>query len=466
MTALSALWLTVLWLHTTRISSVCRYQFKFHQFIVVLSALISQQLTPGDQSLQGILPDIMQAVTCFQCGRGTMIAPNAYTCPNCGADLQHLLLPEIVASYFQARAHESSERGELGAALAEAERGLTYADSSELHLLAAILAKQLGRHDRMRQHVAAIPVDDTLRSEAEWLLRSHQDRERALQEAARHTQLPLPPPLTPDPDPSYSFLDELLGGTTPDTGTNKRTYGQSVASVAIVVVAVIMVAASWWWIGPGTLPANRAGEATDNQLSSVEDESAGVDQPTSLSTAPSAALPAATLSAVVPTSTSVLMPTATPTPAVPENLVQTAAETPELADSNPNHVIMVEATIFDIRQYLRDEGFVELAELAIDARLQGETLALQGFVHLDVQRRQLLEIARAIPGVVEVNAVNLLLRPMPTYIVQDGDTLWSIVFNIYGNVDRLDEFAAYNRAVLPSPDALAPGMELRVLPIQ
>lgn len=50
--------------------------------------------------------------------------------------------------------------------------------------------------------------------------------------------------------------------------------------------------------------------------------------------------------------------------------------------------------------------------------------------------------------------------------VQDGDTLWSVVFNIYGNVERLDEFAAYNRNVLPSPDALAPGMELRTLPVQ
>ena len=125
----------------------------------------------------------MQAVTCFQCGRDVTVAPNHFVCSHCGADLQHLLLPETVATYFQARAHESSERGELGAALAEAERGLTYADSSELHLLAAILAKQLGRHDSMRQHVAAIPVDDSLRSEAEWLLRSHQDRERALQEA-------------------------------------------------------------------------------------------------------------------------------------------------------------------------------------------------------------------------------------------------------------------------------------------
>jgi nucleoid-associated protein YgaU len=165
-------------------------------------------------------------------------------------------------------------------------------------------------------------------------------------------------------------------------------------------------------------------------------------------------------------STPVLLPTATPAAAIPANLVQVAAETPELADSDPNHVILVESSIFDLRQYLRDEGYATLADLAVDARLQGQTLMLQGFVHLDQQRRQLIEVARAIPGISEVNAVNLLLRPMPTYTVQEGDTLWSIVYNIYGNVDRLDEFAVYNQDVLPSPDALAPGVELKVLPIQ
>lgn len=411
----------------------------------------------------------MQAVTCSQCGRGTMIAPNAYLCQYCSEDLQHLLLPETVAVYFQARAHDSSERGELGAALAEAERGLTYADSSELHLLAAILAKQLGRHDRMRHHVAAIPVDDTLRSEAEWLLRSHQDRERALQEAARNAQAPLPTPSAAHQE--YTFLDELLGHEPAEPATSNRTYGQTVASVVIVLVAVMMIAASWWWIGPGALNSNAPEEqlGDDGQVSSAEN--AGTNEnggtPAMLSLTPTSVVePSITTQVVVATATSSLLPTPTATPSIPANLVQVASQTPEVADSNPNHVVLVEAAIFDIRRYLRDAGNVELAELAIDARIQGQTLLLQGFVHLDVQRRQLIEIARAVPGIAEVNTVNLLLRPMPTYIVQRGDTLWSIVFNIYGNVDRLDEFAALNRDVLPSPDALAPGMELRVLPIQ
>jgi nucleoid-associated protein YgaU len=406
----------------------------------------------------------MQVVTCFQCAQKTRIAPNAHRCHICGEDLQHLLLPETVVDFFQGRAHELSERSELGAALAEAERGLTYVNNSELHLLAAILAKQLGRHDRMRQHVAAIPLDDSLRSEAEWLLRSHQDRERALHEAARHAQTPLPRPRSTPPTPASTFLEELLGAQPPATNTNQRTYGQAVASVAIVVVAITMVAASWWWIGPGALSGNRA---TDDPVSTEENE-APANEPTPLPTPVSDAPPTATVAAEVPaaTQTSVVLPTATTTPGIPDTLVQIAMETPALADANPRHALLIQSTIFDIKQYLHDQGYPELAELPIDARVQGDILMLQGIVHLDVQRRQLLEITSLLPGVSEVEDVDLLLRPLPTYVVQEGDTLWSIVYNIYGDVERLDEFAAYNRSVLPAPDALAQGIVLQVLPIQ
>lgn len=408
----------------------------------------------------------MQVVTCFQCASQAEITPDAHLCPFCDEDLQHLLLPETIVAYFQARAYESSEQGELGAALAEAERGLTYVDSSELHLLAAILAKQLGRHDRMRQHVAAIPVDDSLRSEAEWLLRSHQDRERALHEAARHAQSPLTTPLPVLPATGTSFLEELLGGQPSTTTTEQHTHGQAVASVAIIVVAVTMVAASWWWLDPSML----AGFFASNDPTSLaEGASAMSAQPTPSAT-PTAAAATATATAVIPAQeavpTYVLLPTATPTPATPANFVQVTVEAPEVADSNPRRVMAVETNVFDLKQYLREQGYVELAELPIDARLQNNILVLQGIVYLDVQRRELIEIAQAIPGVLDVNDVDLLLRPLPTYIVQEGDTLWSIVYNIYGDVERLDEFAAYNQAVLPSPDALAQGIELRVLPIQ
>ncbi|HXF62845.1 MAG TPA: LysM peptidoglycan-binding domain-containing protein, partial [Caldilineaceae bacterium] len=68
-------------------------------------------------------------------------------------------------------------------------------------------------------------------------------------------------------------------------------------------------------------------------------------------------------------------------------------------------------------------------------------------------------------GVEEVNAVNLLLQPLPTYTVQEGDTLWSIVYDIYGDdAARIDQLFELNRDLLPSPEALRPGMELKIPP--
>lgn len=412
--------------------------------------------------------------------RECVIAPDNHLCPQCGEDLQHLLLPQTVADHFQARAHDFSERGEFGAALVEAERGLTYADSSELRLLAAILAKQVGRHDRMRHHVSAIPVDDSLRGEAEWLLRSHQDRERALQEVVRHTQSQQGTGLSTNPTAGAAFLEELLGSSASQPiKPNKRNQGQLVASGALIAVAVVIVVASWWWIGPGALPRQEASSPSSSEQALLGDGDAAGQGSTLTASATSVAAPSmpttsAPPTAIQPTATSaeavatavILLPTPTPSPAIPDNLVQAETETPELADSNPNRaVVIVSANGFDLQQYLRELGYTQLAELKIDARIQGQTLVLTGFVHLDAQRRELIEIARSVPGVRDVNSVDLLLRPLPTYVVQQGDTLWSVVYKIYGSADRLDEFAAHNRDILPSPDALAPGMELKVLPV-
>jgi len=405
----------------------------------------------------------MQTVTCFHCGTTVEISPDVTQCSSCGEDLQHLLAPETVADPFLARALALSERGEYAAALTEAERGLTYAASSDLHLMAAILAQQIGQFDRMRSHVAAIPVDDSLRREAEWLLRAHQDRQAALREAARQTQ----PAQAQPPTSATPLLDDLLGRAAPARAV-RRPQGQAVASVAILATAVLMVVASWWLIGPGALPAHEVA-SRDGQAGAPAVQSPAVQSPTVPTTPPTLAATAPT--PLLPTATPqlILLPTATPTPVVAENVVQTPGQPTDaggVVDANPRRVVVVEAGTFDLQEFLRDAGNPALAELAVTARLQDETLILEGIVHLDLQRRQLLQLLQVVPGVRQVIAVDLLLRPLPTYVVQEGDTLWSIVYNIYGDVERLDEFATLNRDVLPAPDAIAPGIELRVLPIR
>jgi hypothetical protein len=88
-------------------------------------------------------------------------------------------------AFFTSTLPDWQRGGDPQAALAEAERGLAYRASSELHLLSAILCKRLELVDRMRYHVASVPVDDVLRSEAEWLLRLSQARQRSLPESGR-----------------------------------------------------------------------------------------------------------------------------------------------------------------------------------------------------------------------------------------------------------------------------------------
>ncbi len=377
----------------------------------------------------------MYEVTCLSCHRAVEITPEAAACPACGEELQQLLLPDQVADYFLARVQSLSLAGDLSAALAAAERGLGMIASCHLHLLAAILAEQIGRFDQMRLHVAAIPVDDTLRGEAEWLLRSHQARQ-----TGGHTPKRAAPPVS-----SPALVDELLGRHDP-AASPLRGRKPMLAPLAGVLVLAGLGLFGWAvWNRPAVL---------------VRPQTADV--------APAA--PTVAARAVAPPVTPVLnllpTPTPTPTPVVPPNMVVAPDEKVQTADANPRRVVVIASTGFDLPGYLRQLGYPQLAELAVSARLQGDVLIVQGIVHLDVQRRQLIRLMAEIPGVREVNAVDLLLRPLPVYAVQEGDTVWTIVNDIYGNVERLDEFIAHNRDVLPSPDALVPGMELKTLPIR
>lgn len=432
----------------------------------------------------------MHEVICFHCANAVAITPDTTTCSVCGEDLQHLLPPDATIDYFRERALGLSADGEGVAALAEVERGLTFAESSDLHLLAAILAEKLERFDQMRRHVAAIPVDDTLRGEAEWLLRAHQDRQRAQRETARQTGTARGKVSAPSAQPaaqsSSAMLDDLLGRTEDDVAAQRRTIWSALASVALVAAAGAVVVTSWWWFGPGALPAEMERGVTADDLplrDAVEaDAAAGIVEtpqpvvvPTDALTAEvdaeveaeaGAATETPVANLLLPTPTPTPLPTSVATAEVPPDLVLVPTESPELVDASVRSVVVIPTQIFDLDTFLRDAGRPDLADLNVEAQLQDGELILQGVVNWDIQRRELIGLLEAVPGVTRVDTVDLLLRPLPTYTVQEGDTLWTIVSNIYGNVDRLDEFYRYNLDVLPGQDALAPGMELKVLPIQ
>lgn len=421
--------------------------------------------------------ETMHEVTCFHCANSVQITPDDSLCMVCGEDLQHLLPIHAMVEYFRERSQELSTHGNLTGALAEVERGLTFAESSDLHLLAAILAQQLARPDKMREHVKAIPVDDSLRSEAEWLLRSHQDRERALREAQAASlrkrraaaNTPAGPRKGMSQAASTSILDDLLGRS--DGHTAMARQGPALASLILVVLGMSIVVGAWWWFGPGSLrsPLPEQGEIESRAPDVMEDAAEERDNGSITQTGPMTPTTAATAppaeelvqeDALLPT------PTPSPTSAIPADLVQAQTTPGDRAENSPQQVVVIPADRFDIETYLREQGYSTLADLAIEASLQGSTLLLQGVVHLDAQRRQLVEVAQAIPGIENVSTTNLLLLPRATYVVQEGDTLWSVVYNIYGNVERLNAFYEANSDQLASPEALAPGMELAVPPVR
>lgn len=395
----------------------------------------------------------MYEVTCFNCGNIAHITPDADRCIICGADLKHLIRPDYASKYFYQRAAQLADAGEVTLALLEVERGLRYHASSELHLLAAILSQQVSNFDQMRQHVAAIPVDDALRGEAEWLLRAnqahrHNDRTSANPVRVASTTLAMPTGLgnaratavTQTPRP-------------PLTGHLRRV----VASTLLLLVTVF---AAWVGLGPGAQLLNswwRPGlNVNVDQPASASlpqsDTSSPNSAPTGPNTQPGQAASGLAGSAVL------TVTVATPAPLLPTPTVE------PIVASTPQTVLQATAgSAYDLQGYLQKSNQPELANLQVAATLQGVTLTLQGIVPMFIQRQTLLELARQAPAVGAVNAIDLLVRVPATYTVQAGDSLWSISSNFYGE-NRVAAIFAANRESLADPGALRLGQVLQMPP--
>ena len=395
----------------------------------------------------------MQEVVCYTCGRIVHISPDAELCSVCGENLRELLHPVYASKYFYDRAASLAAGGQLQPALLEIDRGLRYQASSELRLLGAILAKRLGDFEQMRYHVAAIPVDDILRPEGEWLLRSHQTRQRDLREASKGGPLNRTNGLlTPEPDPPYTIrqVQSTIAVATPTAASRRFGYMTALACLFLIVVA------GGAWAARNSQFFTAVLGPDSETASSVNDLDAPVHQP---------AQPQAGNPTPVIVATPLITPTATSAPDVPDNVVQLVA-TPtggEVAASTPGMVAGLNATqAFDLQGYLQGLNRSDLAQLAVSASRQGDVLSLQGIVPSFAARQALLEAAQAVPGVATVRDVDLLLRLPPTYIVQPGDTLWDIAYQLYGDVRKIPVLLDANRDLLPSPESLSVGMELKI----
>ena len=379
----------------------------------------------------------MLAVTCFQCGHTVEISPDAERCELCGANLRRLISAQQASRYFYARAAELSARGDVTAGLAEVQRGLAYQPSSELHLLGAILCKRMGRIDDMRHFVAAVPVDDVLRGEAEWLLRSSQARHRAPTDVIRAQE---DAPLSDD-ELLPLVMEEVRPSFRP---ARRRSPARAVATLS--ALALLSFGGWWLWENPpgwvdGLLPVSQVAAPAAQPTAAVERMQAA---PALGATAP--ATPEATAT-----------PESAPTPFINRDVA--AIDPQPLAASSPEAIIV--APSFDLKTILIEAQRPELAE-TITGRLEGSRLVLEGTIGSVEDRDALVALLQRLPTVEDVSAVNVRVRPPSTYTVVEGDSLWAISMKLYGNPDRIDALYEANRDVMTSPGALRIGMVLQV----
>lgn len=388
----------------------------------------------------------MQEVVCYNCGRIVHISPDAELCSVCGENLRELLHPVHASKYFYDRAAKLAAGNQLESALAEIDRGLRYQPSSELRLLGAILAKRLGDFAQMRYHVAAIPVDDVLRPEGEWLVRSHQSHQRELREATKSGLIIRNRAMNAEAEMPYAMPSTQFT-------RGRLRIGTALASIFLV----ILLGGAWFFnvfpIGQGQ--SGGQGETAESNPSVTPTQQPGQSQPTNTP------LPAAE-------ATLVLTPTATITPNVPPDVAnaQFTATPNQLAAIDLTGTVGLEdGQPIDFQGYLQQQNRPDLAQLAVIATQQEGLLTLIGTAPSFELRQALLEIAQTIPGITDVNGVNLLLRPADNYVVQPGDTLWDISYRLYGD-NKIAELLAANRDILPSAELLNVGMVLKVPPLE
>ena len=384
----------------------------------------------------------MYEVACTHCGRIVQISPDASRCSVCGEDLQKTIPAEYSARYFYRRAADLAARGDVKSALAEAERGLDFHESSELRLLAAILSKRTGEAERMRRHVAAIPADDRLRQEAEWLLRAQDARRQAEQAAQRPASQSKGRTTTPAPDRLPLALDDVQVSNTASGREKGAPWTQRLWGAVAMLLLLVLGGMGWVLLsgGPDALLSFLPGVGQENGAATQNAESAAT------------ALP--------------LLPTVTPafTATIPSDLVQPSAPEP-IAEAGANGSRSSANAQVDLAKALQSAGRTDLVVSDLAARIELTRLIVSGVTPSSAQRAEVIEIARAIPGVGDVDAVNLLVRTPPTYTVQSGDTLWAIAYYFYGeDPNKVAELYEANRDVLASPEALQVDMVLNLPP--
>ncbi len=391
----------------------------------------------------------------------------------------NLVSPEFAAGYFYKRASDMATAGRKQQALTEVNRGLTYNDTSDLRLLGAILANQLGDFGQMRNHVAAIPVDDALREEGEWMLRSHQAKRRAQRTSSKNGQRSsqesvLPFPINGDED------------HVPEGQRKQRNPWPILLALGIVT----MLAMIWFFGVPGTRPesdsnaqsneaaseTNQAelaaasvdndvpaseGQAVDSNENSTEGTSEQVPEGVEPDATDAGGLPSAEGSAG--TVDDDLSNDLGGDIEADENVAESDVVLPTPTVEPTPEEVSTDGPV-DVIAFLAENGYVGMTDSAIEGELVDGVLMLTGQVPMMEELDVLISALSGVPNAESVDVDNVTLVPPETYTIRPGDNLWIISVRVYGDTEHMNDIFRENREILPSPEILNVGVEIKLPP--
>ncbi len=380
-------------------------------------------------------------VTCLYCGAEAVVTPEYPECRQCTGDLSSLITSDLKAAYYYDKARDAAEQGAHFIALQLIQRGLQAQDTSELHLLAAILYADLDREEQLRAHIGAIPVNDVLRPEAEALLKRLVQRRTGSLAQELDSNSGSPEAAAPD-DGSFSGW-----------GLRNATVGAIVVSVAAIATLVVLqnpvgnlqaFVPDWLTqrAGPAPLVQTEVPASEAEPLLAAAGDSAQSDQ----SLASAASAEAAQVS---------------------EPVVESAlADGSESGDAWSQQVALnvlerIALKRIDFGPVLGQLGYPELEEREIVAVVQGDQLVLMGTVESLAERTTLLDAVSGIPGLGEVDAEALnVVVPSQTHIVVSGDSLWNLAYRYLGDGNLWPQIVAAN----PNSEdgLLVIGQEIRI----
>ena len=417
-------------------------------------------------------------LACPECGAPVDVTSSFTNCPACDANVASHYTPAEMTRTVYHRALEHYSMGNEVAALEGIDQGISLLEAPELHLLAALIYRKRGDFKEMREHVAAIPADDILRSEGEWLLRSHQEqlqlgrREEARKRGrAKGTQLAVG-------KASRQFSTEYY----PAPLDKKQVAKKGTFKIRrnrlpwAIPIAAALLAVIFFSRGSGdslqtvlrqlrTIPA----ELSSFYSSFTRDEPAvetaaddGPDTGSQINAAAAANTPTPQISSAAPQA-----PTSLPTPQPTQSPPTPTAASSAAPDVRATIIAAARVQSYDLNTFFNDLDRPDLADLGIQASWApgappGE-LIVQGTVTMTSIQIELLGLMVEIEGVTSIDHSGLAVELPETYLVRAGENLRHIALRLFGDADRWTEIYDANQDLIgEDPNNLWVGLSLTV----